>query len=84
MTSIKTAISLQKPLFDQIEALAHEMQVSRSHLFVLALEEFLLRHQNEQLLEKINQAYDTIPDPDEQALLAHMQATHRRLVEGEW
>ncbi len=44
MANIKSAISLQKSLFDQVEALAHEKKVSRSRLFVMALEDYL-RHE---------------------------------------
>jgi metal-responsive CopG/Arc/MetJ family transcriptional regulator len=82
--NIKTAISIQKSLFEQVEALAHELNVSRSRLFVLALEDFIRRYYNHQLLEQINKAYDDLPSPSEQAYLAKMQRQHRRIVEGEW
>ncbi len=52
MANIKTAISLPEPLFEQAEALAHEMNVSRSRLFSLALEDFIRRHENKQLIER--------------------------------
>jgi metal-responsive CopG/Arc/MetJ family transcriptional regulator len=82
--NIKTAISLQKSLFEQVEALARELNVSRSRLFVLALEDFIRRYHNQQLLEQINRAYDDLPDSTEQARLSQMQHQHRRIVEGEW
>ncbi|NJN98974.1 MAG: hypothetical protein HC875_35210 [Anaerolineales bacterium] len=82
--NIKTAISLQKSLFEQVEVLAHELKISRSRLFVLALEEFVHRHQNQQLLEQINLAYDDLPDSVEQEHLAKMRFQHRQIVEGEW
>jgi metal-responsive CopG/Arc/MetJ family transcriptional regulator len=50
MASVKTAISLQKPLFDQVEALVEKMRIPRSRLFVLAVEEFL-RRQHRQMVE---------------------------------
>ena len=49
MEHVKTAISLHKTLFEQVEALAHEMHISRSRLFVLAVEEFIRRHENRRL-----------------------------------
>ncbi|GAB4580301.1 MAG: hypothetical protein Fur0022_30400 [Anaerolineales bacterium] len=82
MANIKTAISLQKPLFEQVDALAHELNISRSRLFVLALEDFVRRYQNRQLLEQINQAYSS--DPEEQEHLYQMQALQKKLVEDEW
>ncbi len=84
MPHIKTAVSLQEDLFEQVETLASEMKISRSRLFALALEEFLRRHQNQQLLEQINAAYDEAPDPSEQALRRRMRRQHRQIVEGEW
>ncbi len=81
MASIKTAISLQKSLLEQVDALARELDISRSRLFVLAAEEFMQRHENLKLLEKINAAYDDSPDPEEQAVLRGMRNQHRRLVE---
>ncbi len=81
--NIKTAISLHKSLFEQVEALARDLKISRSRLFVLALEEFIRRYRNQQLLEQINRAYDDLPDPTEQARFAKMRHQHRRIVEGD-
>ena len=36
MANIKTAISVEKPLFEELCALSKEMEVSRSYLFSLA------------------------------------------------
>jgi predicted transcriptional regulator len=41
-------------LFEQAETLAGEMQISQSFLSEIALEEFIRRRENQQLLEKIN------------------------------
>jgi metal-responsive CopG/Arc/MetJ family transcriptional regulator len=84
MATIKTAISLQESLFEQVEALADELNVSRSRLLALALEDFIRRYQNQKLLDQINQAYDDAPDSTEQARLRQMRRQHRRVVEGEW
>lgn len=84
MANVKTAISIQKSLFDQVDSLAREMKVSRSKLFVLALEDYLRRSQNQQLLERINQAYGNEPDMAEQKRLKKMRHQHQRVVEGTW
>lgn len=84
MATVKTAISLQQSLFDQVEALAREMQTSRSRLFVLAMEEFVERYQNQRLLQEINAAYEDVPQPAEQDLLRSRRRQHRQLVEGQW
>jgi metal-responsive CopG/Arc/MetJ family transcriptional regulator len=84
MANVKTAISLQKSLLEKAETLAREMNVSRSRLLALALEEFIDRYQNQRLLEQINAVYKDIPDTVEQGLGRKLRRHHRRIVEGEW
>lgn len=84
MASIKTAISIEKPLFEEVEALAEEMKVSRSYLFTLAARDFLQNHKSQKLLLAINAAFDDLPDASEERLLAQMKSKHRRLVKDQW
>jgi len=84
MATIKTAISIREPLFEQVESLANELNISRSRVFVLAVEEFVQRYNNRQLLDDINRAYDDLPNRDEQLYLDKTRRQHKRLVEGEW
>ncbi len=84
MQNIKTAISIQRALFQQAETLARRMKISRSRLFVLALEDYIHRQQNRELLMKINAAYSDEPDAAEKTLRRRLKRTHRRIVEGEW
>jgi len=83
-STIKTAISIQKSLFEQAESLAQQLNMSRSHLFGLAIETFIKNHQNQILLDEINQAYSDEADITETARLAKMRKSHRQLVENEW
>ena len=84
MESIKTAISIEKSLFTQANALARKMKVSRSRLFVLALEDFIREQENRDLLEKVNAVYADEPDESEKVLRRRMRQSYRRLVEGQW
>ena len=84
MANVKTAISLQRSLFEQVDAMAQELQISRSRLFALAVEAFIQRYQNRKLLEAINEAYGDLPDPEERALRDRMRQQHRQMVEGQW
>ena len=84
MESIKTAISIDKSLFAQANALARKLKVSRSRLFVLALEDFIQEQQNRELLEKINAVFADEPDESEKVLRRKSRKSHRRLVEGQW
>ncbi len=69
-------------LFEQTQAIAHELKITSGHLMLLALEEYIGRHQR-QLLEQINCAYQE-SDLSEQAYLKQMGRHHRRMVEGTW
>jgi metal-responsive CopG/Arc/MetJ family transcriptional regulator len=84
MKTVKTAISIQKSLYDQADNLARKLNMSRSHLFVLAVEDFIQRYQNRSLLNDLNNAYSDEPDLAEQTRLSRMRKHHRQLVEGEW
>ena len=84
MANIKTAISIEKPLFKEIETLAEEMGVSRSSLFVLAAREFIEHHKNKKLFEAINLTYNDLPDDSEEKLRTQMRSKHRRLVKDQW
>jgi metal-responsive CopG/Arc/MetJ family transcriptional regulator len=84
MENVKTAISVRKTLFDQAEDLARKLKMSRSRLFALALEDYIRRQQNQDLLAQINAAYADERDTTEQMLRRKARRTHRRIVEGEW
>lgn len=84
MQTIKTAISIEKNLFDQAEQIAHTMKVSRSRLFMMAMQDFIERQKNRELLARINAAYADEPDAAEQTLRRKLRRQQRRMVEGEW
>ena len=84
METIKTAISIQKSLFEKAEDLARKMKVPRSRLYALALQDYLRRRENKNLLAQINAAQAEEPETSEKNLRQKSKRTHRRLVEGEW
>jgi len=84
METIKTAISIQKALFEKAEDLARKMKVPRSRIYALALQDFLRRRENMNLLAQINAAQADEPEASEKNLRQKSKRTHRRLVEGEW
>jgi len=72
-TSVKTAISLHEDLFRQVNQTAKELGVSRSKLFVLAVQDFIKKQESQKLLAQINKAFDDAPDTDEARLGKAMQ-----------
>ena len=84
MGNIKTAISIDKPLFEQVNNLAHELNTSRSRIFALAATEFIKRHNNQKLLEAINAAYDDVPEFKEESLKSMIRSKHLKMVKDKW
>jgi metal-responsive CopG/Arc/MetJ family transcriptional regulator len=84
MANKKTAISIEKPLFEEIDALAAEMEVSRSYLFTIAAREYIQRRKSQKLLDAINFAYRDSPDIAEEKLREQMKSKYRRLVKDRW
>ena len=84
MPSVKTAISIEEPLYRELDSLAREMKVSRSSLFSRAVREYIQHNKSWKLLEDLNEAYGDLPDVEEKALKARMRSRHRKLVKGQW
>lgn len=82
MRSVKTAISIEKPVFEQMDALAKDLKVSRSRLFSMAAQEFIQRRKNADLLDRINSAYDDMPE--DESVVSKMRSKHYRIVKDQW
>jgi metal-responsive CopG/Arc/MetJ family transcriptional regulator len=82
MPNIKTAISIEKPIFEQMDVLAKQLKISRSRLFALAAQEFIQRHKNIELLKSLNDVYDDLPESE--PIVAKMRSTHYKMVKDQW
>ena len=82
--NIRTAISIRKNLLDHASIIARELEISRNRLFVMAIEDFIKRHSNRNILDAINAAHDDMPDAEEQELHHNMLKRHRSLIENQW
>ena len=82
MPNIKTAISIEKPIFEKIDMIAKDLNVSRSFIFSQAAKEYIQRHQNIELLEQINKAYED--QSDSESLVFSMRSKHHALVKDQW
>ncbi|MEH1890613.1 MAG: ribbon-helix-helix domain-containing protein [Nostoc sp.] len=54
---MKTAISLPDSVFEEAEALATELGVSRSELYTKALKAYLRKYNRNQMLNQLNTVY---------------------------
>ena len=82
MPNIKTAISIEKPIFEEMEVLAKNLKISRSRVFALAAQEFIKRHNNIELLKLLNDAYDDLPESE--PIVAKMRSSHYKMVKDQW
>ena len=69
---MKTAISLPDSVFQEAEALAKQLGLSRSELYTKALQAYLQKYNRNQLLNKLNQVYSE-ESSELDPLLAKMQ-----------
>ena len=83
MDTIKAAISLRRNLFDQAERTAHQLNVSRSRLYSMALEEYLRQCEAQAMFESYNAAYEGSLDSDEKEALEMADALHSETLEDE-
>jgi metal-responsive CopG/Arc/MetJ family transcriptional regulator len=81
MAMVKTAISIDKPLFDAADAAARELDIPRSRVFVIALQEYLGRRERQRLLDQINAVYGDGLDEEQRELLRRLAAHQRQVME---
>jgi mRNA interferase MazF len=67
ITTKKTSISIHKTIFEQAEVLAQHLNISRDHLFEIAIETFIRNPHNQALLDEINTVYQDDLNPNEQS-----------------
>jgi metal-responsive CopG/Arc/MetJ family transcriptional regulator len=78
---MKTAISLPDGLFESADALARRLGVSRSELYATAVAEFLAKHQDSKVTERLDQIYAQQPSRLERPL---RRSQARSLRTPEW
>jgi metal-responsive CopG/Arc/MetJ family transcriptional regulator len=87
VSSVKTAVSIDKDVFEEAERLAGELHVSRSQLVTMALRRLVRSYENRALLDEINASVDALTEEeiaDDAAALAYMRQRHRAQLEGGW
>lgn len=80
--TVKTAISIDKELYDKAEKTAAIMKVSRSKFYSIALEKYLREKENDFILREINENYQT-DDPEDKLILDMMQKRMKKAHEME-
>ena len=65
---MKTAISIPDDLFALADALARRLVISRSELYAIAVEEYVAKHRDEDLVARLNAVYSDLPSGVDPAL----------------
>lgn len=81
---MKTAISIEDGLLHEADKTAQRMGLSRSRLFALAVQDFLQRQRQEQMLRRLNEVYANGADTSEKQLLKRIKAKARPGVKERW
>lgn len=83
MPGVKTAISIDEKLLLKINRLSDDLQVSRSKVFTLAVQDFLKKRENQSLLAQLNEAYENFPSEEEREISKSMRIKHNKITEQE-
>jgi metal-responsive CopG/Arc/MetJ family transcriptional regulator len=78
---MKTAISLPDDLFASADALARRLGLSRSALVAAAIAEFVAKHRNAKVSERLNAVYG---QEDSTLDAAFTAAQRRTIAKSEW
>ena len=81
---MKTAISLEDELLLQADRTAREMGVSRSRLFSIAMEAYLRKRRNQEILDRLNRVYAADPGPKERSAVAGIRRLFRSTIRESW
>ncbi|MDJ0816551.1 MAG: hypothetical protein QNJ58_10140 [Desulfobacterales bacterium] len=84
MSSVKTAISVEKSLLEKIDATAKNMSLSRSKFFSLAAKTYLHQIETQELIEKLDEAYGDGLDDQEIKTQTAMKSVMRRHAGDAW
>ncbi len=81
MPNTKTAISVEDELFQKADQIAAALEISRSALYARALQEFVRRYENQELLRELNVVYADEPTQEDLAFLEQGRRHLGRLLD---
>ena len=84
MSSVKTAISVEKSLLEKVDATAKNLSLSRSKFFATAAENYLHHIETQELIDRLNEVYGDGLDDTEKKVLKGMKTVMQSHAEDEW
>ena len=80
--TVRISITIDKSLYDQSESLAQQLNLSRSGLFGIAMENFIKNTQGQTLIDRTNQVYSDQPNAFERESLLYQGASVAGQING--
>jgi metal-responsive CopG/Arc/MetJ family transcriptional regulator len=81
---MKTAISVDDRLLKDADKAAHEMGLSRSRLFSVAMEAYLRHRKQEDITAQLDRVYGDNADRQEQLLTKRMKGKFHATIKDRW
>jgi metal-responsive CopG/Arc/MetJ family transcriptional regulator len=83
VNAVKTAISMEDDLMAEADRVARRIGISRSRFLSLAVRDYLMRHRQEQMTQRLNEIYRQ-SNAEDARLTRRMKAKFRRAVKDRW
>ena len=85
MTIIHIDVSMDQELLRQVDEIAQELNITRSRLAVLALQDYLRRREGQRITDQLNAVYgeDYELDEEDKAFLRAGKRSLRKILEAE-
>ena len=80
---MKTAVSLEDELPIEADRAARQMGISRSRLFTIALEAYLRKRRNQEILGQLNKVYAADSSPEERRAVAGLNRRFRSAIDSQ-
>jgi metal-responsive CopG/Arc/MetJ family transcriptional regulator len=71
---------MDESLFRQADEMARELQISRSRLFAMAMEEFLKRGRTQRIIDQLNAVHSAPPTEEDRLFVKAAKAAMARLT----
>lgn len=84
MKTVKTAISIDKTLFTKVQNLCEKINLSRSQFFSQAVEFFITKSENLELIKKINSAYSDQESTDDSKIMKLRKTRYKNAIVDKW
>jgi metal-responsive CopG/Arc/MetJ family transcriptional regulator len=80
---MKTAISMEDDLLAEADRMARRIGISRSRFLSLAVRDYLTRHRQQEMTERLNEIYRH-NNAEDARLTERMKAKFRQAVKDRW